>query len=141
MLTGYPASAAVRPGSPPSRTRMRQYQRMILESLRVDPADFAATGWSIEPQGACRGDVCVPLPAHATSKGRIDVAVVAERLGMPLVHDDDHQVWALGPATVGGRALATASAPELTLPDVDGRAFALSSLRGRKVLLLAWASW
>ena len=49
---------------------------------------------------------------------------------------------ALGPDDVsGGRALATAEAPELELPDVDGTTFALSSLRGQKVLLAAWASW
>ena len=41
----------------------------------------------------------------------------------------------------GGRALTTAEAPDLVLPDRHGRPFALSSLRGRKVLLVAWASW
>ena len=34
-----------------------------------------------------------------------------------------------------------ALAPELTLPDLDGRPFELSSLRGQKVVLAAWASW
>ena len=68
--------------------------------------------------------------------------VVAERLGMPLVHDEAQGLWALGPETaVTGRALTSAVAPELTLPDVEGRPFTLSSLRGQKVLLLAWASW
>jgi hypothetical protein len=61
---------------------------------------------------------------------------------MPLVADDAHQVWALGPETVvTGRALTSAVAPELTLPDASGAAFELSSLRGQKVLLVAWASW
>ena len=31
--------------------------------------------------------------------------------------------------------------PELVLPDVDGNPFRLSALHGRKVLLVAWASW
>jgi peroxiredoxin len=31
--------------------------------------------------------------------------------------------------------------PELVLPDFDGGAFDLASLRGRKVVLIAWASW
>ena len=61
---------------------------------------------------------------------------------MPLVADDAHGIWALGPETaVTGRALTTAVAPELELPDADGNPFRLSSLRGQKVLLVAWASW
>jgi hypothetical protein len=58
------------------------------------------------------------------------------------VADTEHGIWALGPETaVTGRALTTAVAPELVLPTVDGDAFRLSSLRGQKVLLVAWASW
>ena len=72
----------------------------------------------------------------------LDVRVVADRLGMPLVHDDEHGLWALGPETVvTGRALSTAVAPDVVLPDVDGNPFSLATLRGRKVLLVAWASW
>ena len=116
---------------------------MILDDLDVTDDAFAAgTGWTIKPQGACLGDVCVPLPAEVRgSDGRIDVAVAADRLRMPLVHDEAHRLWSLGPASVTGRALATAEAPELTLPDLDGNPFRLSTLHGRKVLLVAWASW
>jgi hypothetical protein len=73
----------------------------------------------------------------------VDVTVVADRLGMPLVRDEAETLWGLGPAAgVIGRALATAVAPELQLPDLrTGERFALSSLRGQKVLLVAWASW
>jgi hypothetical protein len=39
------------------------------------------------------------------------------------------------------RALASLVAPDFTLPDLGGRPHALSSYRGRKVLLVAWASW
>jgi len=56
------------------------------------------------------------------------------------VHDAESGLWALGPES-GGRALASASVPELELPRVDGNPFRLSSLRGTKVLLVAWASW
>jgi len=117
---------------------------MLLDTLRVDVADFESrTGWSAQPQGLCQGDVCLPLPPDAVDDGTIDVEVVAERTGMPLVHDEAHGVWALGPAAgPAGRALATAVAPELELPDLrTGELFRLSSLRGQKVLLLAWASW
>ena len=116
---------------------------MILEQLDVSVDDLAAgTGWTVKPQGACRGDVCVPLPAEVRrDDGRIAVDVFAPRLGMPLLHDEEHGVWSLGPASVTGHALATAEAPELTLPDLDGNPFSLSTLHGRKVLLVAWASW
>ena len=44
-------------------------------------------------------------------------------------------------ASVGARALASAEAPDFSLPDLDGKEFRLSSLRGQKVLLYAWAPY
>jgi hypothetical protein len=115
----------------------RKEHSMILETLDLDAAAFAAgTGWQIKPEGACRGDLCVPLGGRS-----FDVREAAERLRMALVHDPDAGVWALGPDTVSGRALATAAAPELVLPDVDGNEFRLSSLRGTKVVLVSWAPY
>jgi hypothetical protein len=117
---------------------------MILTELTVEPDAFeAGTGWAITPEGACKAELCVPLPAAArTDDGRVDATVIAERLGMPLIADRDRGIWGLGPDTaVTGRALTTAVAPELELPDADGSPFRLSSLRGQKVMLLAWSSW
>ncbi len=117
---------------------------MILHDLEVDTHAFeTATGWSIKPQGACKGEVCVPLPENVhAGNATVTVEPIAARLGMPLVRDDAHGVMALGPATaVTGRALTTAVAPDLELPDADGNPFKLSSLLGQKVLLVAWASW
>ena len=62
-------------------------------------------------------------------------------MGLPLVADEEHGLWALGPESIGGRALTTAEAPELVLPDLDGNEFRLSSLRGQKVLVYAWAPY
>ena len=87
----------------------------------------------------CKGDLCVPAPGAVTD-GAIDVEAVAARLGMALVRDEHRNVWALGPES-GGRTLTTAVAPDLELPDADGNPFTLSAMRGRKVLLVAWASW
>jgi hypothetical protein len=117
---------------------------VILDELAVDAGVFEArTGWAIKPEGACKGEVCVPLPGGVRlGDGRLDARVLAERLGMPLVADDGRGVWALGPETaVTGRSLTTAVAPDLELPDADGNLFQLSSLHGQKVLLVAWASW
>src|SRR5439155_19991213 len=66
---------------------------MLLDSLHLDAAAFeAGTGWAIKPEGACRGDVCVPLPVEARADGDVDVEVVAQRLGMPLVAGDGPDV-------------------------------------------------
>jgi hypothetical protein len=112
---------------------------MILDRLEVSPEQLEQrTGWVLKPEGACKGDRCVPLAGSAT--GVLDVGVLAERLGMALVHDHEHGLWALGPESRGS-ALLSAELPALTLPDRDGNPFSLSSLRGSKVLLLAWASW
>jgi hypothetical protein len=113
---------------------------MLLESLHLAPAAFERrTGWIIKPEGACKGDRCVPLPAPSSS-GHLPVRALAERLGMPLIHDAASDLWCLGPES-GGPALADAQAPDFALPDLAGNEFHLRSLRGRKVLLVAWASW
>lgn len=116
---------------------------MILTSLEVDRAAFAErTGWELKPEGACCGDVCVPLPGAVGDGSTVDASAVADALGMPVLHDDDAELYALGPATATGRTLATAALPPIELPDVrTGELFDLRSLRGQKVLLLAWASW
>ena len=80
------------------------------------------------------------MPFVARDTRAVSLGAVAAALGCPLVHDARHDLWALG-AESGGHALATATAPDLELPDADGRPFHLASLRGQKVLLLAWASW
>ena len=112
---------------------------MISNTLDVEREAFErASGWSIKPEGACKDDRCVPLPEPMAEV--VDLRVIGERLNMPLLHDEAADVWCLGPEA-GGKALTSATAPELDLPDWHGDEFQLSSLRGKKVLLLAWASW
>jgi hypothetical protein len=114
---------------------------MILEQLEVTPDELERqTGWVLKPEGLCKDDRCVPLPTGSAADGLVDVTAVAERLGMPLVHDDRHDLWALGPEA-GDRVLASAELPPIVLADVEGQAFDLGSLRGEKVLIAAWASW
>ena len=45
------------------------------------------------------------------------------------------------PAAPPAYALLGKDAPEITLPDLDGKPFSLSSLKGKYVLVDFWASW
>jgi hypothetical protein len=111
---------------------------MLFASARVAVDEFERrTGWQVKPEGLCRDDTCVPL---AASGGRLDLADVARVLHMPLVPDAAAGLWSLGPPA-NEHAIRNAQMPELVLPDVHGAAFDIRSLRGKKVLLLAWASW
>lgn len=112
---------------------------MILEAPHTTTDELARrTGWEIKPEGACKGERCVPLPD--LDGDRVPVEVLTERLGMGLARDERHGLWALGPEA-GGPALSSAEAPDFELPDRDGNPFRLSSLRGSRVVMVAWASW
>ena len=100
------------------------------------------TGWRFKPEGACKGDVCIPIPSSTGPIGdTLNLEAIANSMGMPLVAAPEHNLWALGPASIGARALTQATAPPLVLPDVSGKAFDLSSLRGKKVVVYAWAPY
>jgi hypothetical protein len=107
---------------------------VILTTTTVDPTEFEdATGWALKPEGACRGDVCVPLKSRS-------LAHIAKRLGMPLIHDREASIWALGPSAAP-LLESGARAPDLELPDAAGKMHRLSDLLGTKVMILAWAPW
>ena len=128
------------PGRAPGLSRSEYDPPVILEQPSVTLEELCQrSGWELKPQGLCKADRCVPLP-EAERGDRIDARVLADRLGMALVHDSDHGLWALGHESAGC-ALASAELPDITLPDRHGRPFSLRSLRGRKVLLVVWASW
>lgn len=114
---------------------------MIFDSARVPVARLAAeSGWEVKPEGACKDVRCVPLPPGVLEDGSVDVPAFAAALGLPLLHDPQEGLWSLGPEP-GGRAMSEVQAPDLVLPTLDGEPFELARLRGRKVLIAAWASW
>ena len=113
--------------------------------VRIAPADLErAFGWALKPQGLCKGDVCVTLRERRglLDEGGIDLAVFAQTTGLPLALDAREGVAVLGEsAAARGSRLASLEAPDFTLPDLAGRLHSLSEHRGKKVLLIAYASW
>lgn len=115
---------------------------MILRSLTVNPSDLLRfTGWESKPEGLCKGDVCVPAPEAMNSDGSLDASVVAAKLRMPVIHNQAQTVWSYGPASVGGHTLDSVVLPPLCLEDKDGVPFDFAALKGRKAIIVAWASW
>jgi len=119
--------------------------------LWLDARELASkTGWELKPEGFCRGELCMPLPpARETEFSRKDgdstllnFTALADAVGKPWAADAKHQVWYIGTEPAArANALRTRKAPDFELPDVDGNLHRLSDHRGKKVFLLAWASW
>ncbi len=103
-----------------------------------------ALGWERKPEGLCRGGVCIPLEDEEDllSDDGVDLAGLAELLTRPLALDSKERVAYLGEAAEEQSArLMSLQAPDFTLPDLEGTLHSLSDQRGRKVLLVAYASW
>jgi hypothetical protein len=102
-----------------------------------------ALGWELGPEGLCRDTACVPFrPATDAGADGIDLAALAAALDRPLAVDTGARAAYLGvSARDRADALASLDAPDFSLPDLAGRAHGLAEHRGKKVLLVVYASW
>ncbi len=114
-------------------------------NVRISPAALrAAFGWELKPQGLCKDDCCVPVRGRAdlVNDDGVDLAGFANALSRPLALDIAERVAYLGASAADRSArLASLEAPDFTLPDLKGARHSLSQYRGKKVLLVAYASW
>ena len=114
------------------------------DGLWMSAADAEkVTGWTLKPEGMCRAELCVPLPAAAVKGKDVDVAAFWTKLGGPGGRQRGRARsgrWARRPTSATPRSKGL-QAPDFTLPDVDGMPRTLSQLRGKKVFLATWASW
>jgi len=119
--------------------------------LWVTTKDLArATRFVIKPQGVCRDELCFPLPKNRkaefiSKKGSatwFNLTEFARLIKQPFVADAKNGVWYFGPRPAEQNGyLASLEAPNFALPDLNGKLHSLSDFRGRKVLLVTWASW
>jgi hypothetical protein len=102
------------------------------------------TGWELNAEGLCRGDVCVPVRARpdVRADGLVDLRVVTELTRQPFAFEHDVAAAAIGTAVdthagepAGGRV------HDLVLADVDGTPFRWTQLGRKKKVLVTWASW
>jgi hypothetical protein len=114
------------------------------DTVSIRDADLeAALGWELKPEGLCRGSVCVPVRDRASigAGSRLDVAAVADALDRPFALDATTGVAAVGEPRQARRRTLSGQAAPFTLPDLAGELHALEEWRGRKKLLVAFASW
>jgi hypothetical protein len=109
-----------------------------------------ATRFVIKPQGVCRDELCFPLPKarkaeFVSRKGAttwFNLSEFAKLVRQPVVVDQKNGVWYFGVRDADQNGYLTSlEAPNFTLPDLNGRMHSLSDFRGKKVLLVTWASW
>jgi peroxiredoxin len=98
--------------------------------------------FEVKPQGACRDDLCIPIPSDMSRGGNFNLTAFAKKVGQTVVADADENVWSFGeiPLLRGG-FLSSRVAPDFAVPDRRGRTVHLSDFKGKKVLLVTWASW
>ena len=118
--------------------------------LWITTADLTrATRFAVKPQGVCRDELCFPLPRTRQQEFLrkdkestwFNLTAFAALVGQAVAHDAATSTWYFGPRSDQRQTLASLRAPDFTLPDINGKMHSLSDFRGKKVLLVTWASW
>ena len=119
------------------------------DDLWVTLADLTrATKFVLKPQGVCRDELCFPIPkgrkdAFLRKQGKanwFNLTEFARMLHQPVAREAE--TWYFGPRPEAQNAfVGSLTAPDFTLPDVNGKPHSLHEFRGKKVLLITWASW
>lgn len=153
LLCGTFASA-----TSPAATVLHQGKTVALNStlpdindLWVDGADLTRiNGFVLKQEGLCRDEICVPLRQDEDSdmyvkrqgKSWINLTQFARKMQQAVVRDADTETWSFGEiAMTRDNFLHSAMAPDFELKDRTGKMVRLSDYRGKKVLLVTWASW
>jgi hypothetical protein len=109
-----------------------------------------ATRYVVKPQGICRDELCFPIPNNrkaqfVNKQGKTEwfnLSEFARLVKQPVTVDDKHTIYYFCARPDAQNAhLNTLDAPNFTLPDMNGKMHSLTDFRGKKVLLITWASW
>jgi AhpC/TSA family len=121
------------------------------ENLWVTLPDLTrATRFVLKPQGACLDEFCVPIPKSRKAaflktehnQKLFNLTELARTIKQPAIHDETNAIWLFGSRPQSLSAVAdTLEAPDFTLPDWKGTPRSLHDFRGKRVLLVTWASW
>lgn len=111
--------------------------------LWIRKADLErVNGFELKPQGACRNEMCIPV-TKAMSQGEwFNLTAFAHKMHQVYLSETASRVWSFGeiPALTGNYATARI-APDFAVADRKGKLVHLSDFRGKKALVVTWASW
>jgi hypothetical protein len=147
------ATGAAVPRSP-SATVLYDDRAIALDRVGADPGHDSGALWirkrdlsrvdgfELKPQGACRADLCIPIPKALTRGEFFNLSAFAKKAGQAVVANAEARVWSLGEMQALGGGLANSRiAPDFEVPDRLGRPVHLAGFRGKKALVVTWASW
>ena len=142
------ASAAAFAAPAPRTTVLYDDRAVELDRIRPDAEDLWVRAadlprinqFDLKPQGACRADLCIPVPKELKSGEWFNLTGFARRIHQAYVNDSG--AWSFGEIpVVRGDFYRSRVAPDFAVPDRKGRVVHLSDFRGKKVLVITWASW
>jgi hypothetical protein len=141
---------------PTKATVLARENTLVIERALVGDGELlvplenveAITGFKVKPEGMCVDDLCIPIPAnsswitdHAGVK-YFNLTKFADKMDQVYAVDAENSLWSF---TAVPRAqttpLMSGQAPDFVLPDRTGKTVRLSDFRGKKVLIITWASW
>ena len=96
--------------------------------------------FEVKPEGACREDLCIPLSKDLVRADWFNLTGFARKTGQAFVRESS--VWSFGEIPVlRGAFFNSRTAPDFAVPDRRGKIVHLKDFRGKKVLVITWASW
>ena len=143
-------AAVVASGAPAIAATVLYSDRTVaLDRVQPDPNDLwvrksdlkKINDFEVKPQGACREDLCIPISKDLQRGEWFNLSGFARKTGESVIKDDSG-VYSFGEIPlVRGAFYSTRVAPDFAVPDRKGRVVHLSDFRGKKVLVITWASW
>jgi hypothetical protein len=138
----------------PAATVLYDDRWIPLDQVGLDPAQDAGALWirkrdlaringfTLKPQGACRADLCIPIPKALLHGDYFNLTAFAKKAGQAVVVAPGARVWSFGEMQALGGGLSNSRiAPDFDVPDRLGRPVHLAGFRGKKALVVTWASW
>ena len=105
------------------------------KDLWVRKADLPRVNeFEVKPQGACRNDVCIPIPKTMVQGEWFNLTAFARKLGQAYVADSTSRAWSFGEIPVLTRKLSRprASPPISPCRIARAKSFTFRIFAGRK---------